>query len=132
MLQLDSKNYVRLLEECSFAWSARDVEAVCSFYAEDLDYRDPNVINGINTMENFRRYLRVLFRKWPEQSWAGKLVMPMAQLGCFTVTYDFSLRRGEKVVRGCGLDRIEFKGEKIRICHVYLNAYNWSEWIKTV
>ena len=124
------KAYVSLMEGCVAAWNRSDAEATAAFYAEDLDYRDPNLPNGIHSREKFTKYLRILFRLWPEQQWTGKIILPHAKPGAFSISYNFRFANGRKSIQGFGIDRLEFEGDKIKLNHVYLNADQWPHWIK--
>ncbi|MEK7744821.1 MAG: nuclear transport factor 2 family protein [Elusimicrobiota bacterium] len=115
-------DYTRLLEDCLGAWNRADAGEVASHYSERLDYRDPNVPEGIKTNADFQRYLRVLFRKWPSQEWSPDEVLSHERPGSFSVCYRFRFGNGKREVRGLGMDRIEFEGDKIRLNWVYLNA----------
>jgi len=115
-------DYTRLLEACLQAWSRADAKEVASYYCDRLDYRDPNGPEGIQTNAEFYRYLRVLFRKWPSQEWIPTEVLAHERPGAFSVCYRFRFGDGKKEVRGVGMDRMEFEGDKIRLNWVYLNA----------
>ena len=124
MANSTSKNSdcIKLLEECLAAWNTADAGKVASYYAESLDYRDPNVPQGIAKREDFVRYLRVLFRRWPSQEWKPVEVMPHENPGAFSVAYHYRYANKTREIKGWGMDRIEFEGDKIRLNHVYLNA----------
>jgi len=132
MVELKTEDYTKIMEDWVAAWNRSDAEATASYYADDLDYRDPNVPGGIANKEKFVTYLRILFRKWPEQEWIGKNIMPHAKTGAFSISYNFKFGNNDKIIKGFGMDRIEFKGDKIQLNHVYLNAEYWSDWIKNV
>lgn len=128
--RLTHEDYVRILEGCLDAWNRADAELVASFYADDLEYRDPSVPEGITNKEDFIKYLNFIFKIWPQQSWAAKNVLPHRRDGAFTIDYRFRFANHEKAIQGDGIDRIEFAGEKIRLNHVYLNADKWKDWLK--
>ena len=109
-----------------------DAIGTAAFYADRMDYRDPNVPEGIQSRSDFERYLRILFRQWPEQQWVEGEVLPHARPGCFTVSYHFRFANSRRglVVEGRGIDRIEFEGDLIRMNWVYLNAEQWPYWIR--
>src|SRR5688572_3416350 len=129
---LKTEDYIRLMTECLHAWNKADAIATASFYAENLDYRDPTVPEGIHTRERFIKYLKILFRMWPEQEWLGKKVLPHAEPGSFSVCYNFRFANKKKSIQGFGMDRMEFEGDKIKLNHVYLNAEKWPQWIKNL
>lgn len=118
---LTTMGCTRLLESCLKAWNRADAEGVAAHYAERLDYRDPNVAEGIKTNAKLLRYLKVLFRKWPIQEWTPDEVLAHERPGAFSVCYRFRFGGGKREVRGTGMDRIEFEGGRIRLNWVYLN-----------
>lgn len=121
--------YVKLMEQCLDAWNKSDPVLVASFYADDLDYRDPTVPEGIFRKADFIDYLKLIFKVWPIQEWTPLHVMPHAGVGSFSIEYEFRIGREGKEIRGRGMDRMEFKDDKIALNHVYLNADKWKEWI---
>jgi hypothetical protein len=130
--ELQRADYVAIMEGCVAAWNRGDAEGVASFYTDDLDYRDPTVPKGISNKGDFIKYLKLIFKVWPEQEWVGKEIMPHEKKGSFSVNYDFKFANGERVVKGNGIDRIEFRGDKICLNHVYLNADKWREWMSNL
>ncbi len=125
-----TSDYVEILENCLKAWNRSDAETTASFYSENMDYRDPNVPQGIKTRADFARYLRILFKKWPRQEWTVDTVLPHEKPGAFSVCYRFRFANKKREIGGFGMDRIEFEGNAIRLNWVYLNAKKWPEWIK--
>jgi len=119
------ETHKKLIFDCLDAWNTADAEKTASFYSDDLDYRDPNTPDGIHGKESFVRYLRVLFRRWPEQKWTPDLLMPHEQAGAFSASYTFSFGNKKMTVHGRGIDRIEFTGGLISLNWVYLNADSW-------
>lgn len=110
-----------LLKRCLETWNRADAEAVAECYSEELDYRDPNVPQGIRTRREFVRYLKLLFRKYPRQEWEPTDVMAHEKPGAFSVCYRYRYANAREDVTGAGMDRIEFDGEKIRLNWVFLN-----------
>lgn len=127
---LTGSDYIRLMKECLAAWNSADAEKTASFYAEDLDYRDPSVPEGIHGRADFIAYLKLLFRVWPRQEWKEKELMPHEKPGAFSISYDFSFGNDVAEIRGSGIDRMEFEGDKIKLNHVYLNALKFRDWIR--
>ena len=124
------ETYVEWMKSCLEAWNQSDAELTASFYADTLDYRDPNTPGGIQNKSDFVRYLKILFRKWPRQRWDQYDVMPHEQPGCFSISYRFEFGNDKRTIRGYGIDRMEFSGDRIRLNHVYLNPELWSEWMR--
>jgi hypothetical protein len=127
---LKTENYIKLMNDCVSAWNESDAVKTASFYHKNLDYRDPNLPDGIQEREKFIKYLKLLFRKWPIQEWTGKQILNHEIPGHFSVTYHFKFANKDVSIDGFGMDRIEFQEDKIKLNHVYLNASNWPKWIK--
>lgn len=122
-------DYISLMKRCLEAWNQANAELVASFYSDNLDYRDPVMPQGISNKADFIKYLHLMFQVWPKQQWTPKNVMPHVTEGAFSVDYDFSFANNRTSITGHGIDRIEFKGDKISLNHVYLNAEKWKDWI---
>ena len=45
------------------AWTAKDVDKLLQFYAEDVVYRDPQTADGLNGHAALRQYLTGLFAR---------------------------------------------------------------------
>jgi hypothetical protein len=120
---------ITIMKQCLEAWNRADADLVASFYTDDCDYRDPTVPAGIASRDDFIAYLKLIFKVWPSQSWVPKNVMPHTDEDAFTVDYDFRIANDRVSIKGQGMDRIEFRGDKIRLNHVYLNADRWKDWI---
>lgn len=52
------------------AWTAKDVEALLGFYAEDCTYSDPQTAAGITGHDALRAYLTGLFAATPAMTYA--------------------------------------------------------------
>lgn len=127
--RLSRERHIALIKDCLDAWNKADVEAVASFYCDDLDYRDPSVPQGITNKTEFVKYLKLLFKIWPKQSWILDHVYPHKNDGSFSVDYTFQFSNDKIAIRGRGIDLIIFKGDKTCVDHVYLNAEKWNNWI---
>ena len=128
--KLSLEDYTALMENCLDAWNKADPEKVADYFAEDLEYRDPRVPDGITGRAKFIKYLRLIFKVWPIQEWVPRTVYPHAEEGSFTVDYEFKIANEKKSIRGRGIDRITFRGDKIKLNHMYLNAEKWKDWIR--
>ena len=126
---LTHERYAELAEAWLAAWNQSDARAVASFYAEECDYRDPSVPNGIRTRAALERYLRLLFHRWPRQEWTLQQIMPHEERGQFSATYTFRFgnRKGTREVRGNGMDFIRFTGAEVAANWVFLNAEGWTD-----
>jgi hypothetical protein len=123
------ERYITLIKDCLDAWNRADVEAVASFYSDDLDYRDPSVPLGIKNKTEFVKYLKLLFKIWPSQSWILDKVYSHTTEGSFNVDYTFRFANEKTSIIGKGIDLIIFKDDKVCVNHVYLNAAKWNDWI---
>lgn len=117
----------QLIFDCLKAWNKADAAQTAAFYAEELDYRDPNTPDGIRSRDGLRRYLRVLFRRWPEQNWTPRELLPHEAAGAYSATYDFRFANKRTAVSGWGMDRFEFRDGLIALNWVFLNAGSWPQ-----
>jgi hypothetical protein len=124
------EHYVKIFNEFIQAWNRADVEAVASFYTDDLDYRDPSVPAGIRDKKAMIDYLRLMFGVWPRQEWVVGDLFQHKDDGSFTGQYRFTIANDKTSISGHGMDLVIFRGDKIRTNHVYLNADKWNSWIK--
>lgn len=122
---------IERLTECVQAWNRADAGATASFYAPVCDYRDPNAPGGIHSRADMERYLKILFRLWPEQAWTDWEVLPHGTPGHFSVCYKFRFGNKKTAIGGQGMDRIEFENGWIKRNWVYLNADQWPRWIRS-
>lgn len=127
--RLSIEDYTKIIKNCMEAWSRADVVLVASYYADNLEYRDPMVSKGILNKEEFIKYLKAVFKMWPSQKWIPTKIMPHAVEGAFSVAYEFEFANDKTAIKGWGIDRTEFKDDKIILNHVYLNAEIWGKWI---
>jgi len=128
--QFSIDDYSAIMKSCLEAWNKADAELVASYYSDDLEYRDPTTPQGIFNKGDFIKYLQLVFSVWPQQKWVPKKIFPHDKEGSFSVDYDFRIANKTTSIQGCGMDRIEFTKDKVRLNHVYLNAEKWKDWIK--
>jgi len=128
--QFSLDDYSAIMKNCLEAWNKADAGLVASYYSDNLEYRDPTVPKGIVNKSDFIKYLELIFSVWPHQKWVLKNIFPHEKEGSFSMDYDFRIGNNTTSIQGCGIDRIEFADDKIRLNHVYLNADKWKEWIK--
>jgi len=131
-MDISIQEYEQIMKDWLAAWNRSNPVDVSSFYHDELEYRDPTVPGGIFLKAKLIIYLKMLFRKWPEQEWKDSNIMPHKENGLFSATYSFRIGNGKKSVQGVGMDLIEFNGEKIVRNYVYLNSDQWPEWIKNL
>ncbi len=128
--KLTLDDYTVIMNKCLEAWNRADPEKVAEYYTEDLEYRDPTVPEGIIGRDEFTKYLQLIFKVWPTQQWILRNIYPHAEEGSFSADYDFLIANAKKTIRGRGIDRLVFRGGRIRLNHVYLNAEKWKDWIR--
>jgi hypothetical protein len=124
-------DYEKIVERWLSAWCRCDVDGVASFYTDPMEYRDPTMPGGISSMEMMKKYLALLFKKYPVQVWKEPVVMPHKREGFFTVTYSFKFGNDKMTIKGNGVDLMEFHGDKIFRNYVYLNTDSWADWLKS-
>ncbi|NUM40764.1 MAG: nuclear transport factor 2 family protein [Leptospiraceae bacterium] len=129
-MDIENNYQIQILWACLAAWNKANADDVISFYAEDVDYRDPNLINGIKGRKQLHTYLKILFHKWPVQKWTPNIIHPHLKTGNFSIDYAFYFGNKYKSIQGRGIDLIVLNNDKIQLNHVYLNADAWAEWIK--
>jgi hypothetical protein len=121
--------YSAIMRECLGAWNRANAELTASFYTDDADYRDPSIPGGVSNRADFIAYLKILFKVWPRQQWIPREIHPHLKAGSFSITYDFIFANDRAEIRGHGIDIMEFRGKKIALNHVYLNADSFRDWI---
>ena len=123
-------DYVVIMNNCIQEWNRADAEAVASNYTDDLYYSDPSVPMGINGKEEFIKYLKLIFKLWPQQEWIPGESFEHKNGSSFSGCYRFKFANKDTEIKGYGMDIIEFADDKIRKNYVYLNAEKWNKWLK--
>ena len=113
------------------AWNRADARATASYYAEEVEYRDPSVPDGIHGRRDLEKYLGLIFKLWPEQHWEVTELFPHKKPGAYSCSYTFRIANDNTEITGHGIDRLEFTGGKVSLNHVYLNAGKWNDWLKS-
>ncbi len=110
------------MERFLAAWTAQDVERVLAFYADDVEYVDPNTTGAVHGADNLRRYVAKLFAAWT-MTWAVREVRPLANGdGCALLwRATFRLKNDERVVEADGMDLVLLRGDKIVRNEVYFD-----------
>ncbi|PJZ70885.1 hypothetical protein CH373_06370 [Leptospira perolatii] len=126
------QEYKTILEGFLEAWNRSDASSVASFYSEDCEYKDPNVPEGIFGKPALKRYLMLLFRRFPYQDWVLTELYPHSESGSFSACYRFTFANPKKGLefKGTGMDRIELEDGKVKLNWVFLNAEKWRNWIQ--
>lgn len=104
------------------AWNTQDVEAVVSFYSEDVSYRDPNTKGDVRGADAMRRYLTKLFSIWT-MHWSLREVYPLKETDGAAVLWHATFKRaGEtQTVEADGMDLVLYNGEKVKRNDVYFD-----------
>jgi ketosteroid isomerase-like protein len=126
---LSIEDYTTIIKKWLESWSKADLKQIASFYSDNFVYRDAAIPQGIFNKEEFIKYFQAVFKMWPRQKWISTNIMPHAIEGAFSVEYDFEFANDKTSIKGFGIDRVEFKGDKIILNHVYLNADKWTKWV---
>lgn len=59
------------------AWTEKDVDGLCAFYAEDCVYRDPQTAGGLSGQAALRAYLTGLFAATPQMTYTPDETWPI-------------------------------------------------------
>ena len=98
------------------AWSDKDVDALCGFYAEDCVYKDPQTTAGLTGNAALRAYLTGLFASTPAITYTPDEVWPIP--GGFCGRW-YAAVEGVVVMRGFDLALLD--GDRITHNEVYVH-----------
>jgi hypothetical protein len=98
------------------AWTAKDVERLVGFYAEDCVYKDPQTTGGLQGRAALRGYLEGLFAATPAMTYTPDEVWPIA--GGFCGRWYCDVASGARMR---GFDLVLLKGELIGLNEVYVH-----------
>jgi len=101
------------------AWSDKDVDALCGFYAEDCVYKDAQTVAGLEGHAALRAYLTGLFAATPPMVYAADEVWPIP--GGFCGRWYCSLGEGGAGGRMRGFDLVLLDGVRIKLNEVYVH-----------
>jgi hypothetical protein len=101
------------------AWSDKDVDALCGFYADDCVYKDPQTAVGLTSNEDLRSYLTQLFAATPPMTYTPDEVWPIARGFCGRWYCDIG--KGGAVGRMRGFDLVMLEGDRIKLNEVYVH-----------
>ena len=99
------------------AWTDKDVEKLCAFYAEDCVYRDNQTAGGLNGREALRAYLTGLFAATPPMTYTPDETWPIA--GGFCGRWYCDIGPGAAKMRG--FDLVVLRGRDIVLNEVYVH-----------
>ena len=124
------KKYGKHLMAYGKAWENRDIEAILNHFHDEFYYSDPISKNGIRTKLEMRNHLEKVFARFPIQKWTGKAMMyPGLNIGKFAIYYEFELQGKSPSFTGSGMERIEFKGDKLieDIVHLHFAELDYED-----
>jgi hypothetical protein len=99
------------------AWSAKDVDRLCGFYAEDCIYKDPQTADGLHGNAALRAYLTQLFAATPPMTYTPDEVWPIP--GGFCGRWYCAIEGGGRMR---GFDLVLLDGARIRLNEVYVHT----------
>lgn len=98
------------------AWSDKDLDGLCAFYAEDCVYKDPQVPQGLNGGQALRAYLTALFAAMPAATYTPDETWPIP--GGFCGRWYCEIAGGARMR---GFDLVILAGERIALNEVYVH-----------
>lgn len=98
------------------AWTAKDVDRLCAFYAEACVYKDPQTAAGLTGREALRGYLQGLFAATPAMTYSADETWPIAGGYCGRWYCDIA---GGARMRG--FDLVILEGREIVLNEVYVH-----------
>lgn len=103
------------------AWSDKDIDRLCQFYADDCVYKDPQTVAGLQGNAALRAYLTQLFAATPPMTYEPDEVWPIP--GGFCGRWICTIAPGEGSAEGRmrGFDLVLMDGDKIRLNEVYVH-----------
>ena len=101
------------------AWTAKDVDALCAFYAEDCVYRDPQTAGGLTGNAALRAYLTGLFAATPPMTYTPDETWPIP--GGFCGRWYCEIGPGGSAGRLRGFDLVIMDGDRIALNEVYVH-----------
>jgi len=101
------------------AWSDKDVDRLCGFYARDCDYKDPQTVAGLQGQDALRAYLTGLFGATPPMTYVPEETWPIP--GGFCGRWYCTIGEDGAGGRLRGFDLVLLEGEKIRLNEVYVH-----------
>ena len=101
------------------AWSDKDVDRLCGFYAADCLYKDPQTTGGLEGREALRAYLTQLFAATPAMVYEPDAVWPIE--GGFCGRWFCTIGEGGAGGRLRGFDLVVLEGEEIILNEVYVH-----------
>lgn len=101
------------------AWTAKDVDGLCAFYAEDCIYKDPQTAGGLSGNGALRAYLTGLFAATPPMTYTPDETWPIP--GGFCGRWYCDIGEGGSGGRLRGFDLVILDGDRIALNEVYVH-----------
>jgi len=101
------------------AWTDKDVDRLCGFYAEDCAYKDPQTASGLTGNAALREYLTGLFAATPPMTYTPDETWPIP--GGFCGRWYCEIGEGGSGGRMRGFDLVILDGERIALNEVYVH-----------
>jgi len=98
------------------AWTEKDVDGLCAFYAPDCVYKDPQTAGGLTGNEALRAYLTGLFAATPPMTYTPDEVWPIP--GGFCGRWYCDVEGGGRLR---GFDLVILEGDRIALNEVYVH-----------
>jgi len=102
------------------AWTAKDVDRLAGFYAEDCLYKDPQTAGGVTGRSALRGYLTGLFGATPAMTYKPDEVWPIP--GGFCGRWYCEVGEGGQAGRLRGFDLVLLNGREIVLNEVYVHT----------
>jgi hypothetical protein len=99
------------------AWTAKDVDRLVQFYAEDCVYKDPQTAAGLSGRQALRGYLTGLFGATPAMTYTPDEVWPIP--GGFCGRWYCEIAGGGRLR---GFDLVILNGDQIVLNEVYVHT----------
>ncbi len=101
------------------AWTAKDVDRVCAFYAEDCVFKDAGTAGGLTGRVALAAYLTGLFAATPSMTYTPDEVWPIP--GGFCGRWYCELGEAGAAGRLRGFDLVILRGREIVLNEVYIH-----------
>ena len=101
------------------AWTAKDVDGLCAFYADDCVYKDPQTAGGLTGNAALRAYLTGLFAATPPMTYTPDETWPIP--GGFCGRWYCEIGEGGSGGRLRGFDLVVLDGDRIALNEVYVH-----------
>jgi len=98
------------------AWTAKDVDVLLGFYAEDCIYKDPQTAGGLQGQDALRGYLQGLFAATPAMTYTPDETWPIP--GGFCGRWYCDVAGGQRLR---GFDLVVMSGDRIGLNEVYVH-----------